>query len=255
MPRFKDEAIVVRDLDWSETSQVVVLLTRERGKVRGLAKGSKRMSPSSVQRFSGGIELLTRGQVVAMTRANRPEALATITEWDLIDDAYHLRQRWSAMAKAMYACDLVEALLPEDEPHPATYAAMEVLMDALSGQEGAEAALLAFQWGLLVECGYRPELYVDVHSGEELAFDTAMDDAKAAVYSFDAKAGGMTQQSGLVDWRVRPATLGVLRAVAEGARLEQEEEPTAKRANRLLAAYVRELIGKELSSMSVVMGM
>ncbi|MEO1235807.1 MAG: recombination protein O N-terminal domain-containing protein, partial [Planctomycetota bacterium] len=68
MPRFKDQAICIRDVDWSETSQVVVLLTETRGKVRGWAKGSRRQSPSSIQRFSGGIELLTAGQVVATTR-------------------------------------------------------------------------------------------------------------------------------------------------------------------------------------------
>ena len=36
MPRFKDQAICIRHFEWSETSQVVALLTQEHGKVRGL---------------------------------------------------------------------------------------------------------------------------------------------------------------------------------------------------------------------------
>ena len=56
MSRFKDQAVCIRMIDWSETSQIVALLTREHGVLRGLAKGSKRMSPSAISRFSGGIE-------------------------------------------------------------------------------------------------------------------------------------------------------------------------------------------------------
>ena len=49
VPRLTDNAICIRDLDWSESSQVVVLLTEAHGKVRGLAKGSRRNSPLTLR--------------------------------------------------------------------------------------------------------------------------------------------------------------------------------------------------------------
>ena len=101
MARFKEDAICIRYLDWSETSQIVVLLTREHGKLRGLAKGSKRTSPGALARYSGGIELLTLGQVVGLTKPT--SELATITEWDLQDPYPHLRRDLSAQHLGLYA--------------------------------------------------------------------------------------------------------------------------------------------------------
>ncbi len=79
-------------------------MTETHGKVRGLAKGSKRTSPSHMQRFSGGIELLTRGEIVATTKPTTE--LATLTEWDLQDDYHYLRRdlRLSSLAFMPRTC-------------------------------------------------------------------------------------------------------------------------------------------------------
>ena len=147
MPRFRDEAVCLRSIEWSETSQIVVLLTRERGKVRGLAKGSKRLSPSSIARFSGGVELLQRGEVLATTKATAE--LANVTEWNLADDHHHLRRSLRAQRLAMYAADACDAVLQELDPHPASYEALVKLLRDLASPNGFEAALLGFQWALL----------------------------------------------------------------------------------------------------------
>jgi DNA repair protein RecO (recombination protein O) len=267
MPRFKDHAICIRDLDWSESSQVVVLLTQQQGKVRGLAKGSKRQSPSSVQRFSGGIELLTAGQVVATTRPSRE--LAAITEWDLQQDYFPLRRDFRGQRVAMYAADVCNALLADGDPHPGMYAALGALLDELikggsrSGpnrphphplpppergegarQQTRDMALLRFQWAVLVDAGYRPELGRDVRAGGDLG--------AAAAYSFDPVAGGLTTDPGLADWRVRAATVRTLRAVAAGEAMEDAE--SVRRANRLLCVYLRSILDKQLPTMGVVLG-
>ena len=253
MPRFKDQAICIRDLDWSETSQVVVLLTREHGKVRGIAKGSKRQSPSSLARFSGGIELLTAGQVLATTRPS--SELANITEWDLQRDHFPLRRDLRAQRLAMYAADLCNALLADEDPHPRAFGLLEALLERLcsppseasakrDGSAGA-AALLAFQWGLLEDGGYRPELRRDVRQGGELGAQSA--------YSFDPVAGGLTTQKGLTDWRVRSATVELLRRVGEGQATDDASAEDLDRANRLLCVYLRAILDKELPTMGLVL--
>ncbi len=295
MPRFKDQAICIRDLDWSETSQVVVLLTQQHGKLRGLAKGSKRQSPSSIGRFSGGIELLTAGEVMATTRPSSD--LASITEWDLQRDYFALRRDLRAQRLAMYAADLCNALLAEQDPHPGAYGVLRDLLERLCGEPGrgeprieepadgyppalrSELAMLRFQWGLLVDCGYRPELERDVRRGGELA--------EAAAYTFDPTAGGLTTEQGIAVWRVRAATVAVLRAVAgemdgdvdaEGIRtfVEDSSGPASvekgfqgvgsvpgtggvlpgagvRRANKLLCVYARAILDKELPTMGAVL--
>src|ERR1700741_2067028 len=73
----KAQALVLRTTDWSETSRIATLWTREFGKVRALAKGGRRL-PSNfevafdlltvcrvgfIRKHSGGLALLTEAQV------------------------------------------------------------------------------------------------------------------------------------------------------------------------------------------------
>ncbi|MEL7087433.1 MAG: DNA repair protein RecO, partial [Planctomycetota bacterium] len=237
MPRFKDQAICIRDLDWSETSQVVVLLTEQHGKLRGLAKGSRRQSPSSVQRFSGGIELLTAGQAIATTRPS--SELAAITEWDLQNDHFPLRRDLRRQRTAMYAADVCNALLADADPHPGVFGLLRDLLERLCGGEqdapaghAVDAALLRFQWGLLEDLGYKPELERDVRDGGDLK--------SVKTYTFDPVAGGLTSERGIADWRVRGETVGALRVAAATPRdVDQIPGETLRRANKLLCVYVR----------------
>ena len=251
MPRFKDQAICIRHLDWSETSQIVVLLTAEHGKLRGLAKGSKRTSPSSVARFSGGIELLTRGQVVGVIKTTTD--LATITEWDLQEPLRHLHTDLEAQRLGLYAADLTNALLADHDPHPRSFEELSVFLDALAEDAKRQAALLRFQWLLLDELGYKPRLEADARTGEALPEDQP-------AYTFDARAGGLTSQavvfgtntSGAGPWRVRRETVEVLRAMAGGDSFTGDEAALA-RANRLLCVYLRAILDRQLPTMEFVL--
>ena len=245
MPRLTDNAICIRDLDWSESSQVVVLLTEAHGKVRGLAKGARRSSPSAIAKFSGGINLLSQGQAIITTK--NATQLAAVTEWDLRSDHYHLRTDLSAQWTAMYAADLCGALLADEDPHPGAYRALLTLLDALVKPQAAPAALLLFQWALLVDVGYRPELERDVETGEPLP--------NAKAYSFDPKLGGLTCRNGMHDehWRVRANTVELLRAVALDQATDPFELGAFERANRMLCTYFRALIDKQLPTMDFIL--
>jgi len=245
MPRFKEQAICLRVFDWSETSQVVVLLTEGRGLLRGLAKGAKRTSPSSVARYSGGIELLTLGQAVGTIKPSAE--LATITEGDLQQPFAYLRRDLKAQHLSMYAAELTGAMLAELDPHPRVFAGLLALFEALADPARRGAAMLAYQWRLLDDCGYRPDLGRDVKAEAPWG--------KQASYTFDARGGGLTAAA--VNhpdaWRVRRATVELLRAVASGAEPEGDAE-SFLRANRLLCVYLRSLLGRELHTAGVVLG-
>jgi len=247
VPRFKEQALCIRQLDGSETSQVVVLLTEGRGKVRGLAKGAKRQSPSSVARFSGGIEPLTRGQVVGVTRA--ATELATLTEWDLQDDYRVFRTDLGAQRLGLYAADLCHALLADEDPHPGAFEAMRGLCEALSGHAEPGAALLRFQHALLCDAGYRPVLDRDAAAGGALP--------EGGPVGFDPVAGGLTARSAAGPagpWRVRAQTVELLRAAEAGALSDHADAEALARANRLLCAYARAILDKELPTMRFVLG-
>ncbi|MEX0774474.1 MAG: DNA repair protein RecO [Phycisphaeraceae bacterium] len=247
MPRFQDDAIVIRESDWSETSQVVTLLTAAHGKVRGLAKGTKRMTPSSVARFSGGIEPLTRGQIVGTLKPIT--GLANLTEWDLVEPYFHLRTNLVAMHLALYAADVANAMLADHDAHPGTFAAMAELLPALATENERERAMLLFQWRLLTDGGLWPELEKDVHSGAQLP-------AKGTLV-FDPHGGGLT--SGILGagdargWKVRGETVALLRGLVAGNGAVGAPVEALRRANRLLCSYLRAVLDRELPTMAFIL--
>ena len=66
MPLEKANAIVVRLVDFSETSQVVTLFTREFGKIGALAKGAHRQKGP----FDSALDLLTLTRVVFLRKSS-----------------------------------------------------------------------------------------------------------------------------------------------------------------------------------------
>ncbi len=246
MPTVKDQAVCLRLRDWSETSQIAVLLTEAHGRVSVIAKGAKRQTPSTLQRFSGGVELLTRGEAVFITKAN--VELATLTEWNLLDAHWHLRRDLRAYRLAMYAGDLTTNLLHDHDPHPATFVALRDLLGALADRQAHQAALLTFQWALVTDLGYRPTLDHDVQTGDQL-------DEQAATLAFNPLSGGVVHDTGGDDrWRVRRQTVLLLRDAAAGRPLDDHPPEALQRANRLLCAYFRALLDRQLPTMDVLLG-
>ncbi|HPU26100.1 MAG TPA: recombination protein O N-terminal domain-containing protein, partial [Phycisphaerae bacterium] len=78
MPPVKDQAIVLRHLDYSETSQVLACLTREHGSRRFIAKGIKRATKNKAATI---IDLLEQGEVVFLVRPQSESELSILTEW------------------------------------------------------------------------------------------------------------------------------------------------------------------------------
>jgi DNA repair protein RecO (recombination protein O) len=241
VPTIRDEAVCIRHWDWSETSQTVSLLTREYGVLRGVAKGAKRERSN----FSGGLELLTRGEVQVRTKA--AGSLSTLTSWDLLESYPVLRSSLSAHRVAMNMADVSGALFEEGDPHPRLY---DGLVGSLRGlQSGGQPGMLLvrFQWMALGESGYRPELMRDADTGAALP--------AAAVYYFSARHGGLVSGPTPGAWRVRKDTVEVLRGIGGQAASDSAGSgESLRRAARLLASYMTEILGRELRSGGALFG-
>lgn len=155
MPALKDSAIVLRKLDYSESSQVLALFTRVHGKARVIAKGIKR---STRTRFAPALDLLDVGSVVLSVRHPRQEALAILTEWTQVRPAGALRDRLDRLYAAQYAAALTADLTEDWDPHPALHDALAALLDALTGAAATLPLVVDFQTVLFAEIGLQPEL-------------------------------------------------------------------------------------------------
>src|SRR5947207_7873546 len=67
MPLYTTEALILRTYKLGESDRIVVFLTRDRGKKRGVAKNARQ----SRRRFGGALEPLTYGRVGYMERERR----------------------------------------------------------------------------------------------------------------------------------------------------------------------------------------
>lgn len=147
-------AYVLHSYDWSETSLIVELFTRERGRVVVAAKGAKR--PTSQLR---PVLLPFQPLLVTLGKTPADEAaevhLLRSAEWaggpPMVNAA--------AMFSGFYLNELLLKLLARQDPHPQLFDAYADALAALDGDEGP--TLRAFELLLLRELGVLPELAVE----------------------------------------------------------------------------------------------
>lgn len=245
MPTITDQAICIRQWDWSETSQTVSLFARDLGIVRGVAKGAKRENA----RFSGGIEVATRGEV--MVRPKAGEGLSLLIAWDLQEVYPGTRGTLEGFHATMLLMDVTQRALHEHDPHAAMFDALAGSLRALA-TDPVHLVVARYMWTVLEETGHRPELGRDVATGEPLA--------RRGWYLFRPRLGGISDPESLregvwegegeggVAWKVRHETVELLRAIGEPAARSASVE-TLERGVRLLGAYVREVFRTELPTL------
>src|SRR5215213_569910 len=77
----RDRCVCLRKVEYSETSQILLLFGREHGLLRVIAKGAHRRTKAGSSKFDGGVDLLDVGDAVFTFDPARD--LNTLTEWGL----------------------------------------------------------------------------------------------------------------------------------------------------------------------------
>src|SRR5947208_2722514 len=134
MPAEKATALVLRTTDYSETSKIATLWTREFGKVRVLAKGGRRLK----SRFESALDLLTLCSIVLLRKSSG--GLDLLTEAQVIQRFPGLTLHLPALYGAYYVAELLEAGTEENDPHPVLFDHAVATLGALSeAREKADA--------------------------------------------------------------------------------------------------------------------
>src|SRR5271166_5585115 len=153
MPAEKALALVVRATDWSETSRIATLWTREFGKVRVLAKGGRRLKSN----FEVALDLLTVCSIVLLRKSSG--GLDLLTEAQLVERFPKLRSDLAALHAAYYVAELLAEWTEEYDPHPLLFDEARATLQTLGTTPASTGPRLArFELVLLRELGYRPIL-------------------------------------------------------------------------------------------------
>lgn len=149
------QAYVLHRYDWSETSLIVELFTRERGRVVVAAKGAKR--PYSQLR---PVLLPFQRLLVQLGRTPADEAseVHTLRSAEWAGGAPMLAG--GALFRGFYLNELLLKGLARQDAHEALFDSYAATLPALAGPESAAtgAALRAFELRLLHDSGWLPEL-------------------------------------------------------------------------------------------------
>lgn len=147
---WSDEGIVLSARKHGESAAIVTLLTRDHGRHAGLVRGG------SGSRARGVYE--AGNLVAAEWHARLSEHLGTYTcELAKPYAASLLTERLPLLALASAAA-LLERLLPEREPHPATFDGTIGLIEGLGAGPGWERAYVLWELALLADLGYGLDL-------------------------------------------------------------------------------------------------
>jgi DNA repair protein RecO (recombination protein O) len=174
-------AYVLHRYDWSETSLIVELITRERGRVVVAAKGAKR--PHSQLR---PVLLPFQPLWVQLGRAPADESaeVHTLRSAEWAGGAPMLSG--ASLFAGFYLNELLLKLLARQDPHARLFDAYADTLHALADEA---AALRAFELTLLRELGWLPELALETLTVQPLSSQRR--------YTLHAEAGVAADADGL----------------------------------------------------------
>jgi DNA repair protein RecO (recombination protein O) len=149
----KTEAVVLRSLRYGEADRILHLYSVDLGRISAIAKGVRRAR----SRFGGRLEPCARVQLVL--HRGRSD-LMTVTGADTVAAHARLRDSSAALDSAVRACDAVNRLFGDGEPHPPAYHLLCNELALLDGEPGRAtwSNQLAFRLKLLVAAGLAPQL-------------------------------------------------------------------------------------------------
>ena len=156
MPVYTTDALVLRTYKLGEADRIVVFLTRDRGKKRGVAKGARRAK----SRFTGGLESLTRAGVAYYERELRDLVRINYIEPQRSPLAVVARHGadGSALGHAEYFAELIDEWAPEGHADERLYRLGSSVIDAIADGVPTEPLARYFEFWLLRLQGVYPQL-------------------------------------------------------------------------------------------------
>lgn len=157
---FRADAIILKHQDFGEADRILTLFTREKGKIRAIAKGVRKVR----SRKGGHLEPFTH--VSLQLASGRDWFLVTQAE---AQDIYsNLRDSLESIGYASYAVELVDRFSLEEEENAPIFTLLKQTFTRLNRGDPAPLVIRYFEIRLLDVLGFRPELQTCVVSGQDI---------------------------------------------------------------------------------------
>ncbi|MBN2291315.1 MAG: DNA repair protein RecO [Pirellulales bacterium] len=231
--------IVLRTVEFSETSLVVTIFTREYGKIGAIAKGARRIKGP----FESALDLLAVCRIVFLRKSF--ETLDILTEAKLVRRFKPAGRDLSGLYAGYYVIELLDGLTEQYSPQADLFDLAEETLEGLSDGEPVQRWILRFELGALRILGHLPLLHACVECGCEVPIK-----GRVAFGHLDGGVLCMSCRKG--KQHVASVDAGTLRVMDQLAQPESklwqrlEIRPTAQGQIRgLMNRYISHLMGRK----------
>jgi DNA repair protein RecO (recombination protein O) len=230
----KSAALVIGSFPLGESDRVVTFFSREYGKLRGVAKASRRMR----SRFGGALELFTLGQLVFFD-TGRSE-LVRIDHFDVVEPFAHVREDLDRLGQASWVVECVARLTADRDPHAALCGLLGRSLRAMDATVPPIRVAVCFGVRCLDALGHRPRLDRCVSCGRTYPFARpALDEGGVVCERCAGATVGATPMS-----PAAVAALARLRAARWEEALAAPLGRTETELKALLETHMTRLIGQ-----------
>ncbi|HZS11525.1 MAG TPA: DNA repair protein RecO [Nitrospirales bacterium] len=243
MSLLKTPAITLKSRKWGDADRIVTFYTLRFGKLRGVARGARRMK----SRFGSALEPFVHSELNLFEKAN--DHLYRITQADIRKSCAALREDLTRMSAAGRLVNLVAALTGEGDACVKVYDALSAgLLQIEQQREDSDVGLttLLFQIRLLGLTGFRPRLDPCAACGKP---------RNEPAGRFASIAGGLVCQRcanrpGERTWSLSPGSVAVLRHALEWSpavltRLKATGQ-VRDELDKAIESYITTVAGKRL---------
>lgn len=245
MRTFHGDALILDVFDLHEKDRIVTLLTRERGKMRGVARGAR----TKYSRFAGQLQPLARVRVRWFEKEGRD--LVRISEVELERPARRLQEELEGILLGSYLAEHLTELVQEDEPGDLWFRLLDSTVEALLEGVDRDVAARYFEaWALRLsgifpaprECPVCERTF----SGEGAVLP-AREEFLVCADCGAEMGGGLEVAADVLEFLERIGHERLVRIARQ-----PPESDTLRRAERLAAEVRRRFLGRELKSYGVI---
>jgi len=146
------EGLILKSYNLGDADKIIVLLTRNEGLIRGVAKGAKRLK----SRFGGSLEPFS---VIDITYFQKEEReLVSIRQIELVKSYFDKASNPNFLQKFAYLAELLVEFSPPNDPNERLYRMAKVCLEtAAENSENLESIVLYFELWILRLGGYLPD--------------------------------------------------------------------------------------------------
>ncbi|MGB3242797.1 MAG: DNA repair protein RecO [Candidatus Omnitrophota bacterium] len=235
------EGIILRKFYLRETSYILVVFTKEFGKIRGVVKGARDPYPQ----FAGNFEIFARCQLLFYKK--KKSAMDLITRCEALDFFLPVRKDIERLTYANYFIELIDVVTGDHDVNEELYAALLESLKLLATEASAKRVSRIFELKLLKAIGLTPNLEACTGCGSPVSGN----------FYFSLKDGGIKctacAQAGAERLKASLGAINFMKKVIENPILKtaniKVSKDVGKETERILSGLIKFHIGRQMKSL------